>query len=77
MADIAADTVDARTVEYLLHAALGKKKQEEERRNAKEDRRLEVTADCAQDPASWLVWTRRTVFHEIAAALAVGIGSAM
>ena len=46
LADTAADTVDARTVKYLLHAALKEKKEEEkeERRKAKEARRLEVTA---------------------------------
>ena len=46
LADTAADTVDARTVKYLLHAALQVKKEEEkeERRKAKEARRLEVTA---------------------------------
>ena len=45
LADTAADTVDARTVKYLLHAALKEKEEEkEERRKAKEARRLEVTA---------------------------------
>ena len=40
---LAADTVDARTVQYLLKAAL-QKEEEEERKKAKEERRLEVTA---------------------------------
>ena len=46
LADTAAEAVDARTVKYLLHAALIEKKEEEkeERRKAKEARRLEVTA---------------------------------
>ena len=46
LADTAAEAVDARTVKYLLHAALNEKKEEEkeERRKAKEARRLEVTA---------------------------------
>ena len=42
LADTAAQTVDARTVKYLVHAAL--EEEEEERRKAKEERRLEVTA---------------------------------
>ena len=46
LADTAADTVDARTVKYLLHAALEEKKEKEkeESRKPKEERRLEVTA---------------------------------